>query len=93
LEFDIKGLFDNIDHELLLRAVNKHTECQWVRLYIARWLTAPLQSADGTLIERTRGTPQGGVVSPVLANLFHALCLRRLDRASVSRRSLVPLRR
>jgi RNA-directed DNA polymerase len=70
LEFDIKGLFDNIDHELLLRAVNKHTECQWVRLYIARWLTAPLQSADGTLIERTRGTPQGGVVSPVLANLF-----------------------
>lgn len=70
LEFDIKGLFDNIDHELLLRAVDKHTECKWVRLYIERWLKAPLQRADGTLIERTRGTPQGGVISPVLANLF-----------------------
>src|SRR5215210_4116284 len=70
LEFDIKGLFDNIDHELLLRAVNKHTECKWVRLYIARWLKAPLQRADGTIVDRTQGTPQGGVCSPVLANLF-----------------------
>jgi RNA-directed DNA polymerase len=70
LEFDIKGLFDNIDHELLLRAVRKHTECKWAILYIERWLKAPLQLADGTLVERTRGTPQGGVVSPVLANLF-----------------------
>ena len=70
LEFDIKGLFDNIDHTLLLRALEKHTECKWVRLYIGRWLTAPLQLADGTLVERTKGTPQGGVVSPVLANLF-----------------------
>jgi RNA-directed DNA polymerase len=70
LEFDIKGLFDNIDHELLLRAVRKHTQCKWVILYIERWLKAPLQLADGTLVERTRGTPQGGVVSPVLANLF-----------------------
>jgi RNA-directed DNA polymerase len=48
----------------------KHTECKRVRLYIGRWLTAPLQQADGTLVERTKGTPQGGVVSPVLANLF-----------------------
>ena len=64
LEFDIKGLFDNIDHELLLRAVNKHTECKWVRLYIERWLTAPLQCAEGTVIERTQGTPQGGVLTP-----------------------------
>ena len=70
LEFDIKGLFDNIDHELLLRAVNKHTECKWVKLYIDRWLKAPMQLADGTLVERSKGTPQGGVVSPVLANLF-----------------------
>ena len=70
LEFDIKGLFDNIDHDLLLRAVHKHTQCKWVRLYIERWLKAPMQLADGTLIERTKGTPQGGVVSPVLANLF-----------------------
>ncbi|NJL26237.1 MAG: group II intron reverse transcriptase/maturase [Calothrix sp. SM1_5_4] len=70
LEFDIKGLFDNIDHDLLTRALDKHVECDWVRLYIGRWLTAPLQHADGTLVERTKGTPQGGVVSPVLANLF-----------------------
>ena len=70
LEFDIKGLFDNIDHTLLLRALEKHTACKWVRLYIGRWLTAPLQLGDGTLVERNKGTPQGGVVSPLLANLF-----------------------
>ena len=70
LKFDIKGLFDNIDHTRLLRAVNKHTQSPWVRLYVERWLTAPLQLADGTLVERTQGTPQGGVVSPVLSNLF-----------------------
>ena len=70
LEFDIKGLFDNIDHALLLRAVRRHVKCQWALLYIERWLTAPMEQADGTRIERTRGTPQGGVVSPILANLF-----------------------
>ena len=70
LEWDIKGLFDNISHQLLLKAVRKHTECKWVLLYIERWLTAPMQLADGTLVHRTKGTPQGGVVSPCLANLF-----------------------
>ena len=70
LEFDIKGLFDNIDHSLLMRAVRKHVTCPWALLYIERWLTAPMLREDGTLIGRTRGTPQGGVVSPVLANLF-----------------------
>ena len=70
LEFDIRGLFDNIDHTLLLRAVRKHVKCEWALLYIERWLTAPMQLEDGTRVERTRGTPQGGVVSPVLANLF-----------------------
>jgi len=70
LEFDIKGLFDNIDHGLLLKALEKHTDCKWVKLYIERWLTAPLQLKDGTLVQRARGTPQGGVVSPLLANLF-----------------------
>jgi RNA-directed DNA polymerase len=69
-EWDIKGLFDNIDHTLLLKAVKKHTECKWVILYIERWLKASMQLADGTLVERTKGTPQGGVVSPVLSNLF-----------------------
>lgn len=70
LEFDVRKLFDNIDHGLLLKAVWKHTECRWVRLYIERWLKAPMQMADGTLVARTKGTPQGGVVSPILANLF-----------------------
>jgi RNA-directed DNA polymerase len=70
LEFDIKGLFDNIDHTLLLKALEKHVKCDWAMLYIKRWLTAPLQRGDGTLAERHQGTPQGGVISPVLANLF-----------------------
>jgi len=70
LEFDIKGLFDNIDHDLLLRAVRKHTDTKWVILYIERWLKAPFQMKDGEILERTSGTPQGGVISPVLSNLF-----------------------
>jgi len=70
VEFDIKGLFDNIPHELLLKAVDKHTDTPWVRLYIERWLTAPMQTQEGERIERVQGTPQGGVISPVLANLF-----------------------
>lgn len=70
LEFDIKGLFDNIPHDLLLKAVDKHTGNPWVRLYIKRWLTAPMQRANGEINARTKGTPQGGVISPILANLF-----------------------
>lgn len=69
VEFDIKGLFDNIDHELLLRAVRKHCGDPWVLLYIERWLKAPME-VDGRRVARERGTPQGGVVSPLLANLF-----------------------
>lgn len=70
LDLDIKGFFDNIDHTLLMRAVEKHTQVRWLRLYIERWLTAPVQMPDGTLRARTKGTPQGGVISPLLANLF-----------------------
>ncbi len=69
LEFDIKGLFDNISHELLLTAVRKHVKSKWALLYIERWLTAPMEK-DGQRIERSHGTPQGGVVSPILSNLF-----------------------
>jgi RNA-directed DNA polymerase len=69
LEFDIKGLFDNIDHVLLMKAVEKHTNIKWVKIYIERWLKAPFQTKEG-IKERTSGTPQGGVISPVLANLF-----------------------
>ena len=70
LEFDIQGLFDNIDHDMLMQLVRRHTKEKWVVLYIERWLKAPFQMEDGTIVERTSGTPQGGVISPVLANLF-----------------------
>lgn len=69
LEFDIKGLFDNISHELLLKAVHKHVKCKWVLIYIERWLKAPMER-NGSRIERNCGTPQGGVISPILSNLF-----------------------
>jgi RNA-directed DNA polymerase len=69
-EFDIKGAFDNLDHELLMKAVRKHTDCGWIQLYVERWLRAPSLMASGELRARTRGTPQGGVISPLLMNLF-----------------------
>src|SRR3989339_869162 len=70
VEFDIKGLFDNIPWDLLMKAVKRHTDCQWILLYIERWLKAPMRTEDGKEINRTKGTPQGGVISPVLSNLF-----------------------
>ena len=70
VEFDIKGAFDNIDHELLMRAVHKHTTEKWQVLYIERWLTASFITPDGETVIRTKGTPQGGVISPLLMNLF-----------------------
>jgi len=70
IDLDIKAFFDSLDQDLVLRALDRHTDSRWVRLYIARWLRAPVQMPDGTLVERTKGTPQGGVVSPLLANLF-----------------------
>ena len=70
VEFDIRGLFDNLSHELLMKALRHHCSCRWVLLYVERWLRASMQQPDGEQTERDRGTPQGGVVSPVLANLF-----------------------
>lgn len=70
LEYDIRGLFDNIDHKLLLKALRHHCKEQWVLLYVVRWLTAPLQAKDQIAEPRTVGTPQGGPLSPILANLF-----------------------
>lgn len=64
LDLDIFGFFDNLDHELLMRAVRKHTDCKWVVLYIERWLKAPAQLEDGMQINREKGTPQGGVMTP-----------------------------
>lgn len=70
VEFDIKGAFDNIDHALLMKAVRHHVKESWMLLYIERWLTAPFETKDGELLKRSRGTPQGGVISPLLMNLF-----------------------
>jgi len=70
IDLDIKGFFDNLDNDLVEKAVAHHTVNPWIRLYIARWLKAPVALPDGTLETRTRGTPQGGVISPLLANLF-----------------------
>lgn len=70
LDLDIKGFFDSIDWNLLLRAVRKHTQVKWVLLYIERWLKAPVMLEDGSLAVRERGTPQSGVISPLLSNLF-----------------------
>ncbi len=70
LEFDIKGLFDNIDHELMMKAVKHHIKEKWVFLYIERWLKASILTRNGKIETRVKGTPQGGVISPLLANLF-----------------------
>lgn len=70
LEYDIRGLFDNIGHELLLKALRRHCGERWVLLHVERWLTAPMQGTDGQKNPRTVGTPQGGPLSPLLANLF-----------------------
>ena len=70
LDLDIKAFFDSIEPDLLMRAVRKHTNCPWALLYIDRWLKASVQMPDGSRVERERGTPQGGVISPLLANLF-----------------------
>lgn len=71
IDMDIKSFFDEVDHELLMKALEKHVSEKWVKMYILRWLQSPSQNADGALLEKSgTGTPQGGVISPLLANLF-----------------------
>lgn len=70
LEVDIEGFFDNLDHDLVEDAVARFTDAPWVVLYVRRWLKAPMQRSDGTLVARDRGSPQGAAISPLLANLF-----------------------
>lgn len=70
IDLDIKGFFDNLDHDLVMQFVRRYTGSRWILLYVERWLKAPSQTADGTLVDRTKGTPQGGVISPLLANIF-----------------------
>ena len=70
IDLDIQKFFDSVPWDLIVKAVEAHTDAVWVKLYVDRWLRAPLQQPDGTLQMRDRGTPQGSAVSPVLANLF-----------------------
>jgi len=70
VDVDIKGFFDNLPHDLLMKAVRKHIDCKWMLLYLERWLVAPLQKTDGTIHERTKGVPQGSVIGPILSNLY-----------------------
>jgi group II intron reverse transcriptase/maturase len=70
LDMDIQGFFDNVPHEPILEAVALHTQEKWILLYVGRWLTAPIQQPDGSLVVPERGTPQGSAISPLLSNLF-----------------------
>jgi len=70
IDLDISGFFDNVDHELALQAIKEHTDCKWVILYVERWMKAPIQLANGNLISRNKGVPQGGSISPVISNIF-----------------------
>jgi RNA-directed DNA polymerase len=81
VDFDIRAFFDSVPHDLLLKAVAHHTDERWVLLYVSRWLVAPVQMPDGTVVAREKGTPQGSPISPVLANLFmHYAFDRWMDR-------------
>jgi group II intron reverse transcriptase/maturase len=84
IEFDIKGAFDNLGHDLLMKALHKHTDCKWVILYVERWLKAPSIAETGEVRVRDCGTPQGGVVSPVLLNLFMTYAFDRWMRQNVT---------
>lgn len=70
IDLDIKGFFDNLRWDLVMRALKHHTDVPWILLYVERWLKAPVQHADGHFEERTKGSPQGSVISPLLSNLF-----------------------
>jgi RNA-directed DNA polymerase len=71
VDMDIKSFFDEVDHELLMKAVERHVPEKWVKTYIRRWLESPVQQPDGSIIPKNgKGTPQGGVISPLLSNLF-----------------------
>ncbi len=81
IDLDIKGFFDNIDHELLLKAVTHFCNDKWVLLYVIRWLKAGIVQQDGMYCDRVSGTPQGGVASPLLANIFlHVVFDKWMDK-------------
>jgi RNA-directed DNA polymerase len=70
IDLDIKGFFDNIDHQLMLKALNHYCNDPWVLMYVERWLKAGIVQHDGKFTDSLSGTPQGGVISPLLSNIF-----------------------
>ena len=74
VDLDVRAFFDSVSWELILKAVTRHTDAKWVLMYVERWLKAPMLMPDGTVNHRTKGTPQGGPISPLLANLFLHVC-------------------
>jgi len=80
IDLDVQKFFDEVPWDLIVRAVRVVSDASWVLLYVKRWLAAPLQHPDGFLEQRSRGTPQGSAVSPVLANLFMHVCPERKVR-------------
>jgi RNA-directed DNA polymerase len=70
VDLDVKAFFDSVPWDLMLKAVARHTDQKWVMLYVERWLKAPMLMPDGTLAPRVKGTPQGGPISPMIANVF-----------------------
>jgi group II intron reverse transcriptase/maturase len=70
VDLDVRAFFDSVSWELILKAVTRHTDARWVLMYVERWLKAPMSMPDGAVVHRTKGTPQGGPISPLLANLF-----------------------
>ena len=73
LDLDVKAYFDSIDWELMLKALRRHSDCRWVLLYVERWLRAPVQMEDGSIVPRMSGTPQGGVITPRTQKVTSAL--------------------
>jgi RNA-directed DNA polymerase len=70
IDVDIKGFFDNISHEIMMKLLRQHTHEKWVLMYVERWLKAGVEQADGSIVARMKGTPQGGVISPLLSNIY-----------------------
>lgn len=70
MDVDIKGFFDNISHNIMLQLLQQHTQEKWILMHVERWLKAGVEQKDGSIISRTKGTPQGGVISPLLANIY-----------------------